>query len=112
MQGIQNRPLLQALGLVPGLRRRAWCGLLVLVLALASFLHVAHSHDADAPSIYKQHCTYCGTFDRGGAPPPAACAALPSEPAPAVQVAAPRVPVTDVPIRSAGQPRAPPYSQA
>jgi hypothetical protein len=73
---------------------------------------VAHSHDADAPSIYKQHCTYCGTFDRGGAPPPAACAALPSEPAPAVQVAAPRVPVTDVPIRSAGQPRAPPYSQA
>jgi hypothetical protein len=112
MQGIQNRPSLQALGLLPGLGRRAWSWLLVLALALASFLHVAHSHDADAPSIYKQHCTYCGTFDRGGAPPPAAPAELPAEPAPPVAVAAAQAPVPRVQLRSAGQPRAPPFRQA
>jgi hypothetical protein len=112
MQGIQNRPLLQSLGLVPGLRRRAWCWLLVLALALASLLHVAHSHEADAPSIYKQHCTYCGTFDRGGAPPPAAPAALPAEPAPRLIVVAPRATVTGVRLRSTVQPRAPPSLQA
>jgi len=112
MQGIQNRPSLQALGLVPGVRRRVCSGLLVLVLALASFLHVAHSHDADAPSAYKQHCTYCSTFDRGGAPPPASLATLPAEPAPSLIVAAPQAPVTPVELRSTGQPRAPPFLQA
>ena len=112
MQGIRSQPSLQALGLVPGLRRRVWSGLLVLAVALASFLHVAHSHDADAPSIYKQHCTYCGTFDRGGAPPPASFATLPSRPAPSFVVAVPQAPVTGVQLRSALQPRAPPLLQA
>ena len=71
MQGIHDQLSLRALGLVPGAYRRAWSGLLVLAIALASFMHLAHSHDADAPSISKHHCTYCSTFDRGGAPPPA-----------------------------------------
>lgn len=112
MQGIRNQPSLQALGLVPGVSRRVWSGLLVLAIALASFLHVAHSHEADAPSIYKQHCTYCSTFDRGGAPPPASIATLPAEPAPSFVVVAPLAPVSGVRLRSALQPRAPPSLQA
>ena len=112
MQAIRHQPSLQALGLVPGVRRRVWSGLLVLAVALASFLHVAHSHEADAPSIYKQHCTYCGTFDRGGAPPPTALATLPVEPAPSFVVVAPPAPVAGVRLRSALQPRAPPSLQA
>ena len=112
MQGIRRQPSLQALGLAPGLSRRVWSGLLVLALALASFLHVAHSHEADAPPIYKQHCTYCGTSDRGGAPPPAAFAMPPAPPAPAFVVVAPLAPVIRVQLRSALQPRAPPFLQA
>ena len=112
MQGIHSQPSLQALGLVPGLRRRVWSGLLVLALALASFMHVAHSHDADAPSIYQQHCTYCSTFDRGGAPPPASLAVLPAAAAPSCAIAAPRVPVAVIEIHFDGQPRAPPSFQA
>ena len=112
MQGIRNQPSLQALGLVPGVRRRVWSGLLVLAIALASFLHVAHSHEADAPSIYKQHCTYCSTFDRGGAPPPATPAALPAEPAPSFVAVTLHALVTRAPLRSALQPRAPPFLQA
>ena len=112
MQGNRNHPSLQALGLVPGLRRRAWSGLLVLALALASFLHVAHSHEADSPSIFKQHCTYCGAFDRGGAPPPASLATLPARQAPAFVVVSPQAPVTRLELRSTLQPRAPPHLQA
>ena len=112
MQGIRHQPSLQALGLVPGLRRRVWSALLVLALALASFMHVAHSHEADAPSIYKQHCTYCSTFDRGGAPPPDSLAALPVEPAPSFVVVSLHAPVVRVQLRSALQPRAPPPLQA
>jgi len=112
MQGIQIQPSLRALGLVPGAYRRAWSGLFVLALALASFMHVAHSHDVDAPSIYQQHCTYCSTFDRGGAPPPASLAALPTDPAPSLTIAAPPSPVALVEIDCDGQPRAPPSLQA
>jgi hypothetical protein len=112
MQGIRSQPSLQALGLTPGLRRRVWSGLLVLALALASFMHVAHSHDADAPSLYKQHCTYCSTFDRGGAPPPATPSSLPAMPAPSCAIAAPSAPIAHVEIRSDAQPRAPPFFQA
>lgn len=112
MQGIRNQPSLQALGLVPGVRRRVWSGLLVLAIALASFLHVAHSHEADAPSLNKQHCTYCSTFDRGGAPPPASIATLPVESAPSFVVIAPLALVASVRPRSALQPRAPPSLQA
>lgn len=112
MQGIRSQPSLHALGLVPGVRRRVWSMLLVLAIAFASFLHVAHSHEADAPSIYKQHCTYCSTFDRGSAPPPASLAALPARQAPSFAVVAQRAPVTLARLRSTLQPRAPPVFQA
>ena len=112
MQGIRSQPSLHALGLVPGLHRRVWSGLLVLAIALASFLHVAHSHEADSPSIYKQHCTYCGSFDRGGAPPPASLVTLPARQAPAFVVALPQAPVARLELRSTLQPRAPPFLQA
>jgi len=112
MLGIQSQPSLQALGLVPGARRRAWSALLILALAFASFMHVAHSHEADAPSIYKQHCTYCSTFDRGSAPPPASLAALPAAPVPSFVVAAPPQPLIRAELRTACQPRAPPFFQA
>jgi len=111
MQVFQNQPSLPTMARNSAVRR-VWSGLLVLAIALASFLHVAHSHDADAPSIYKHHCAYCSTFDRGGAPPPASFAMLPVQPAPSVIVAAPQEPFTCAELRSAGQPRAPPFLQA
>jgi hypothetical protein len=86
--------------------------LLALALLLASFMHVAHSHDADAPSNYKQHCTYCNAFDRGGAPPPVTPVVLPVGPAPIFLVAPPPSPTARGPLRSACQPRAPPFLQA
>ncbi len=112
MRRMQNQPPLRALGLVPGAYRRAWSVLLVLALALASVLHVAHSHDADAPSAYKQHCSFCSTFDRGGAPPPASPAVLPAASVPAFVAAVPQAPVIRAQSRSALQPRAPPFLQA
>jgi hypothetical protein len=112
MQGIQSQPALRGLGLLPGARRRVCSVLLVLAIALASFMHVAHSHEADAPSIYKQHCTFCSTFDRGGAPPPALLAALPAEPVPSVAFATPPQPLIRVEQRPACRPRAPPLLQA
>jgi len=112
MQGTSNPPLLQVLGLAPGARRRFWAGLLALALAVASFMHVAHSHDADAPSIYKQHCSFCSTFDRGTAPPPASLALLPTRQAPCFVAVAPRDPGVRAGFRGAAQPRAPPFLQA
>lgn len=112
MQAIRHQPSLQALGSGRDLRRRVWSGLLVLAIALASFLHVAHSHESGAPSIYKQHCTYCGTFERGAAPPPAALASLPAMQVPSCAVPAPREPAARTGIRSARQARAPPLPQA
>ena len=112
MPDIRNQPSLQALGFVPGVRRRVWSGLIVLALVLASFLHVAHSHESDAPSIYKQHCSYCSAFDRGGAPPPASIVMLPAEPAPSFVLVQAQAPATRVQLRSALQPRAPPFLQA
>jgi hypothetical protein len=112
MLGIQSRSSLQALGLLPGARRRSWSVLLVLALLLASFMHVAHSHDADAPSNNTQHCSFCSTFDRGGAPPPVTQVVLPVGPAPIFLVAPPPSPAARGALRSACQPRAPPFLQA
>jgi hypothetical protein len=113
MPGIRSQSSLQALGLLPGARRRSWSVLLVLALALASFMHVAHSHDADAPANYKQLCTFCSTFDRGGAPPPVTQVVLPVGPAPVFLVAPPPSPAAaQGALRPACQPRAPPFLQA
>ena len=50
-------------------RGHVWAVLLAVAIALASFMHVAHTHDADVPASF-QFCSFCVTFDRGGAPPP------------------------------------------
>jgi hypothetical protein len=112
MRGLQNQPVPRALGLVPGAYRRVWAGLLVLALALASFMHVAHSHDADAPSTYQQHCGYCSNFDRGGTPPPASPALLTTDPVTSFVIAVPLAPVARAELHSDRQPRAPPSFQA
>jgi hypothetical protein len=92
-------------------RRRAWAVLLTLALALAAFMHVAHTHDADAPATYK-FCTFCTTLDRGSAPPPVVAFAVPRMTAAAAPsprfVAAPAV----SPSRTPHSPRAPPALQA
>jgi hypothetical protein len=92
-------------------RRRAWAALLTLALALAAFMHVAHTHDADAPATYK-YCSFCTTLDRGSAPPPVVAAGVPRVVATAAPlprfVAAPAV----VPVRTPHSPRAPPALQA
>jgi hypothetical protein len=92
----------------------AWLRPLVAVLALsvafASFLHSAHGHDGDRTGVAKV-CTFCVSFDRGSAPPPAATLALRAvqpvlpEPLPAV---APRTSAAPASFRS----RAPPRFQA
>jgi len=111
MQGKQIQSWLPTLGLAPGARRRAWAVLLVLAVAFASFGHVAHSHEADAPATY-QPCSFCTTFDRGGAPPPAPQAALSDAPTPAPAVPPPAAPPARADLHVACRPRAPPFLQA
>jgi hypothetical protein len=48
---------------------------LALSVALASFLHSAHGHEADGPGVAK-FCTFCASLERGSAPPPAAALVL------------------------------------
>ena len=63
-------------GFLPG---AAWLRPLVAVLALsvalASFLHSAHGHDGEGSGVAKV-CTFCASFERGSAPPPAAALVL------------------------------------
>jgi hypothetical protein len=92
-------------------RRRAWAVLLALFVAVAAFMHVAHTHEADAPATYK-FCSFCTTLDRGAAPPPASAVAIPFV-APAataivVEIAGPLGTATRTPRQS----RAPPALQA
>ena len=102
---------LTGLGRPRSARRRAWAVLLSLALALAAFMHVAHTHDADTPAAYK-HCSFCTTLDRGSAPPPVVALAVPRMAAAAAPlprfVAAPAV----APVRTPHSPRAPPALQA
>jgi hypothetical protein len=83
---------------------------LALSVALASFLHSAHGHEADGPGVAKI-CTFCASFERGSAPPPAAALAL--RVAPHVL---PEQPPADAPRPSAApasfRSRAPPHFQA
>jgi len=93
-------------------RRRAWVVVVLsLFLALAAFMHMAHTHEADAPATYKL-CTFCTTLDRGGAPPPVVAAAVPHQPSAAmavvVEIAGPLGTATRTPRQS----RAPPALQA
>ncbi len=111
MQGKQIQRWLPTLGLAPGARRRAWAVLLVLAVAFAAFGHVAHSHEADALATY-QPCSFCTTFDRGGAPPPAVQVALPDVPTPAPAVPPSAAPQAQADLHLACRPRAPPFLQA
>jgi hypothetical protein len=58
-------------------RLRLLVAALAVSVALASFMHVSHSHEADGTGAAKL-CQFCSSFDRGTAPPPAALASLPA----------------------------------
>jgi hypothetical protein len=83
---------------------------LTLSVALASFMHVAHSHEAEGTGAAKL-CQFCSSFDRGTAPPPAGPAASPTARADSPPAAA----ASPAPIPSITGPyeaRAPPHAQA
>jgi hypothetical protein len=88
-------------------RRRAWALLLTLALVVASFMHVAHTHDADAKATYKL-CSFCTTLDRGGAPPPAVAQSVPQVSAVATAILDPIAAPAGTVCRTPLQPRAPP----
>jgi hypothetical protein len=93
-------------------RLRLLVAALALAVGLASFMHVAHSHDENGKdgAGVSQLCAFCSSFDRGTAPPPAPAppARIDGPVAPAPPVAAAR---TSIAVRAAFRPRAPPHSQ-
>jgi hypothetical protein len=104
-----NRPALLSPWRLPGWEHlRLLVASLALAVALASFMHVAHSHGSDGSGVSKL-CSFCASFDRGTAPPPAAPppprvdGPIELEPA-AAATAAPS------PVRATFRPRAPPHS--
>lgn len=104
--------MFKAFGCSRSARRRAWVVLLLsLFLALAAFMHMAHTHEADAPATYKL-CTFCTTLDRGGAPPPVVSAAVPHQPPAAKAVVAEIAGPLGTATRTPRQARAPPALQA
>ena len=105
------RTMLKPFGLSRSVRRRAWAVLLSLFLALAAFMHVAHTHEADAPATHKV-CSFCTTLDRGGAPPPVVAAALPQQPPAAIAVVVEIAGPLGTATRTPRQSRAPPALQA
>ena len=103
--------MLKPFGCSRSARRRAWAVLLSLFLALAAFMHVAHTHEADAPATYK-FCSFCTTLDRGGAPPPIVTTAIPHA-APVATTTVGEIPApASTPSRTPLNPRAPPALQA
>ena len=81
--------------------------LLYGALALAAFMHVAHTHDADKSASYK-FCSFCTTFDRGSAPPPVAAVSIPHVAPDLVPVQPSTAAPADTFVRSPQQARAPP----
>lgn len=92
-------------------RRRVWAVLLAFALACAAFMHVAHTHEADAPATYK-FCSFCTTLDRGGAPPPVVTATVPRIAAITAPLTATVAAPVAAPSRTPRHPRAPPALQA
>jgi hypothetical protein len=91
-------------------RLRLLVSTLALAVVLASFMHVAHSHEADEPGAAKL-CSFCASFERGTAPPPAAAIAPPlAHPAAPEFQGTPPAPRPS--SRISFQPRAPPHFQA
>jgi hypothetical protein len=112
MQRTRRPPRYDVRAPAVALRVRAWSLLLVLALAAASFMHVAHGHDPDAPSTYQQHCAFCSTGERGTAPPPALGATADVAPAPPRVATAPSTTRSPHDLRASARPRAPPRLQA
>lgn len=92
-------------------RLRLLVATLALAVGLASFMHVAHSHDANGAdgSSVSQLCSFCSSFDRGTAPPPAS-SALPRIAGLVAPQACADTAVARAPVRAAFRPRAPPHS--
>jgi hypothetical protein len=92
-------------------RLRLLVAALALAVGFASFMHVAHSHDANGKHAagVSQLCSFCASFDRGTAPPPAAVGAArvegPVAPEPRAFTA-----LAASPVRAAFRSRAPPHS--
>jgi hypothetical protein len=97
---------------LPGWNRlRLLVAALALAVGLASFMHVAHSHDtkgADGPGV-SQLCSFCASFDRGTAPPPVSALPPRVEGPVAPEPHASTTPASPA-ARAAFRPRAPPHS--
>jgi hypothetical protein len=91
-------------------RLRVLVAALALSVALASFMHVSHSHEAEGTGAAKL-CQFCSSFDRGTAPPPAALAPLPAA-RPLSPPAAAAPPATSLSTARSYEARAPPHVQA
>jgi len=92
-------------------RLRLLVAALSLAVGLASFMHVAHSHDANAAdgTGVSKLCSFCASFDRGTAPPPASAPPQRFEGPVALEPQA-FTALASSPARAAFRPRAPPHS--
>jgi len=91
-------------------RLRLLVAALALSVALASFMHVSHSHEAEGTGAAKL-CQFCSSFDRGTAPPPAALVSSPAaRPLPALPDAV--LPAPRASTAGSYEARAPPHAQA
>ena len=107
-----HRPAIFSPWRLPGWGRlRLLVAALALAVGLASFMHVAHSHDANGTdgAGVSQLCSFCSSFDRGTAPPPAP-ATLPRIEGPVAPVHSAAQALAPSPVRGAFRPRAPPHS--
>jgi hypothetical protein len=84
--------------------------MLVLAVALASFVHVAHSHDVQGTGTHKP-CPCWSGHDRAAPPPEASTQRLPCERPAAPAVRVPATEFTD-PAARPFQARAPPQLRA
>jgi len=84
---------------------------LALAVGLASFMHVAHSHDENGTDEagVSQLCSFCSSFDRGSAPPPVSALPPRVEGPVAPEPHASTAPASPA-VRAAFRPRAPPHS--
>ena len=92
-------------------RLRLLVAALTLAVGLASFMHVAHSHDANAAdgTGVSKLCSFCASFDRGTAPPPASATPPGIEGTVALELHA-FTALASSPVRTAFRSRAPPHS--
>jgi len=91
-------------------RLRLLVAVLALSVALASFMHVSHSHEAEGTGAAKL-CQFCASFDRGTAPPPAALVLLPAA-GPLLPPAEVAAPASSPSTAGSYEARAPPHAQA